>query len=469
MEHVPAEERTTRPSDILWTWMAANIGVFTLAVGARLAQLGLSVWQIALVALIGAAGSFAFVALISLAGPRSGVPTMVASRATFGVRGNLGPIAVVWLGLVGFEVAMSTTATFTVVEVAQNLGLPVLGAPVTVPLVVVLIAGAAAISYFGHATIMWVQKWLGWALALFTVVVCVIALTTVDWSAAMAAPAGSFAAVMAGIALVATVGGVSWLAVGADYTRYLPGDTSKLKLIGVTLAGSTAPLVILIAAGSILTLGNVMAFGGSASAVGLAVPDWLLVPYLIAAFLGLFTAADMAMYSAGLSLQAAGVRLPRPKASVINAAVIAVVAAIIVAIRTATEDQTGADAFSALVGFLLVPLVAWVGVFGLDLILRRELFSGDLNITDDDSDYWFHRGFHWPAVSAWLFGIVLGILCARVQVGDQVWFAGPLSNTWIGWNSLGWWVAGLGAAAAYWVLEPLVGKRSIPGRVHLDD
>lgn len=468
LEPVPVNQRSATVTDVMWLWMAANIGVFTFGVGAQLAQLGLAVWQVVIVAIGGAVGSFAFVALIGLAGPAAGTPTLLASRATFGVRGNLGPIAVAWLVLVGFEVAMSTTAAFTVAEVAQSLGLPAVGLPFTVPLVIVLVAGAAVIAYFGHATILWIQKWLGWALAAFTVIVCVIALTTVDWSAAMAAPAGSFAAMMAGIAIVATIGGVNWLAVGADYTRYLPEDTPKLKLAGFTVLGASAPLVILTTSGSILTLGNVMAFGGSASAVGLALPDWLLVPYLVVAFLGMFTAADLAMYSSGLTLQTAGVPLSRPKVSLINAGVVAVVSAIIVAIRT-TGDPLGADVFSALVGVLLIPLVAWVGVFGLDLLLHRNLLSKDLNLTGEDSEYWFHRGFHWPAVSAWLFGIVAGLLCARVQVGDQEWFVGPLANTWIGWNSLGWWVAGIGAAAAYWVLEPLVDHRSIPGRVQLDD
>lgn len=468
IEPVPDEERTATPLSMAWAWLAANVGVFTITVGAGLAAMGLNVWQVLLAVVAGAAGSFAFVSLISLAGPASGAPTLVASRATFGVRGNLAPALVSWAVLVGVEVTLSTTATFALGEVLQGFGVPV---PLwlTIAIVLVLIAAAAAVSFFGHTVIMWIQKWLGWVLAGATLVICLIALSTVDWSAAASAPPGSLPAFLAGIGLVAAGTGVGWLSVGADYSRYLPSDTPRVKLTGFILAGSGVPLLVVILSGSILTLGNVMAFGGSASAVGLALPEWLLVPYLAVAFLGLFTAAGMAMYSSGLSLQAVGLPLSRPRTSLINSGVVAVVAAVIVAIRATGGDQLGSDLFGAILAVLVLPMVAWVGVFGLDLLLHRNLFNGDLTDTSADSEFWFHQGFHWPAIGAWLFGIVVGLVFTRFKVGNQTWAAGPFADTWLGYNSLGWLVAGLAATAAYWVLEPLVDHRSIPGRVQLDD
>lgn len=469
VEPVPDDERTVTPLSMAWVWLAANVGVFAITVGVNLAGMHLNVWQVLLAVIIGAAGSYAFVALISWAGPASGAPTLVASRATFGVRGNLAPAVVSWAVLAGVEVSLATTATFALREVLQGMGMPV---PewLTIAIVLVLIAAAAAVSFFGHAVIMWIQKWLGWALAGATLIVCVIALSTVDWSAAASAPPGSFPAFLAGIGVVASLTGVGWLSVGADYTRYLPTDTSRLKLTSATLVGSGVPLLIVILSGSILTLGNVMAFGGSASAVGLALPEWLVAPYLVVAFLGQFTAAGMVMYSSGLSLQATGVPLSRPWTSLINSGVIAVVAVVIVAISAGGGSQLVPDLFGAILAILVLPLVSWVGVFGLDLLLRRHLFhDGDLTDTSADSAFWFHRGFHWPAVGAWVFGIVVGLVFTQVKVGDQVWVAGPFAGTWLGTSSLAWLVSGLAATAAYWVLEPLIDHRSIPGRVQLDD
>jgi purine-cytosine permease-like protein len=263
---------------------------------------------------------------------------------------------------------------------------------------------------------------------------------------------------MAGIGVIAAGTGVSWMSAGADYTRYLPAHTSERKLFGVTLLGSGAPLVLLISTGALLALVNRQ-----------TVPEWLLVPYLIVAVLGLLTAADLAMYSSGLSLQATGVPLSRPKALLVSAAVVALGTVTIVVVRSVNGDEFSSQAFSALIALLALPLVAWVGVFGLDLLLRRNLFAEDLTDTSPDSPYWFHNGFHWPAIGAWVAGIVFGLLCTAVKVGETTWFAGPLAESWVGRNSLGWLVAGIGASAVYWVVEPLTRGEHSPGRAHPEE
>jgi len=462
LEPVPADARHGTTRSILWTWLAANIGVLGVTLGSGLVTgLGLNFWQTIIVAAVGSAGSFAFVALVSLAGPLSGAPTMVASRATFGVRGNLAPAAISWAVLTGLEVVMCTMATFALANIVEILGFPV--EPwLTIPVALLLVAGAAAVSYFGHTLIMLVQKWLGWTLGGLTAVLCVVALANVDWPIAMAAPGGDFVSVLAGIGVIAAGTGVSWMSAGADYTRYLPADTSERKLFGVTLLGSGAPLVLLISTGAVLALGN-------SEAVGLALPEWLLVPYLIVAVLGLLTAADLAMYSSGLSLQATGVPLSRPKTLLISAAVVALGTVTIVVVRSVSGDDFSSQAFSALIALFALPLVAWVGVFGLDLLLRRNLFAEDLTDTSPESPYWFHHGFHWPAIGAWLAGTVFGLLCTAVKVGETTWFAGPLAETWLGRNSLGWLVAGIGASAVYWVVEPLTRGEHSPGRAHPEE
>jgi nucleobase:cation symporter-1, NCS1 family len=462
LEPVPSNARHGTTRSILWTWLAANIGVLGVTLGSGLVTgLGLNFWQTLLVAAVGSVGSFAFVALVSLAGPFSGAPTMVASRATFGIRGNAAPAAISWIVLAGLEIVMCTMATFALANIVEIVGFPV-GPWLTIPVALFLVAGAAAISYFGHSLIMLVQQWLGWVLGGLTAVLCVLALVTVDWPIALAAPGGDFVSILAGIGVIAAGTGVSWMSAGADYTRYLPEVTSEKRLFGVTLLGSGAPLVLLIATGSLLALGN-------SETVGLALPDWLLIPYLVVAVLGLLTAADLAMYSSGLSLQATGVPLSRPKTLLISAAVVAVGTVTIVTVRSVSGDDVSSQAFSALIALFALPLVAWVGVFGLDLLLRRNLFDDDLTDTSPDSAYWFHNGFHWPAIGAWLAGSVFGLLCTSVRVGDATWFAGPLAETWLGRNSLGWLVAGIGASAVYWVVEPLTRGEHSPGRAHPDE
>lgn len=458
LEAVPEHERTIIPVDLAWSWGAANVGIFAAtAISVGLVALGLNIWQAVLAAVLGAAGSYVFVAVAGLAGSSTGTPTMVASRGTFGVRGNLLPTAFSWLVLAGFEVVMCTTATAAVSEVVQNFGLPS-GLWLTIPVSLLLVAGSAAIAYFGHSTIMVLQKWLGWVLGGLALLLCIVALINLDWAAAFSAPAGSVASVMAGIGLVAATSGVQWFSTGADYSRYLPSSEPKRHIFGATLIGAGAPLVIFVSLGALIALGNTRAFGGSAAGMGLALPDWLQIPYLIVVIVGMLSAADLAMYSSGLSLQALGVPFSRPKVSLINSGVVGVVAVVIMVSGYVIGAQ-GPLAFEAIVTLFQLPLVAWVGIFGLDLVLRPEVFTGDLNDVTSNSAAWFHKGFHWPAVGSWLFGIVVGLLWTTVSVDSVVWFSGPLANTWIGQNSLGWLAGGIAATAAYWVLGPLIDER----------
>lgn len=459
---MPADERHLRPASILWTWLAANIGVLGVSLGSGLVSgLGLNLWQTAIVTVVGALGAFAFVALVSIAGPLSGAPTLVASRATFGVRGNRAPAVVSWLVLTGLEVMMATTSTFAIANIAEILGLPS-GPLLDLPVALVLVAGVTVAAYFGHSVIMWMQKWLGWALGGLTAVLCVVAATTVDWPVVLAAPAGDFAAVLAGIGVVAAGTGVSWMSTGADYTRYLNRKEPKKTLFGVTLIGAVVPVLVLVLTGTSLALGN-------DQAAGIALPDWLLIPYLIVAVLGMLTSANLALYSSGLSLQAVGVPGSRPRIVVANAGLVAVVTMAVVGAKATSGDDTVVAGLTTVIGVLAVPLVAWVGVFGLDLLLRRDVFTPDLTASGPESDYWFRRGFHVPAFAAWIVGSVAGLLCVTVAVGSTVWFAGPLADTWLGRNSLGWLVAGIAASAVYWVLEPLTRSPGAPGRAHHSD
>jgi purine-cytosine permease-like protein len=437
---------------MLWTWAAANIGVLGIALGAGLVtSLGLNLWQALVAAAVGSVGSFAFVALISIRGRATGTPVMVASRATFGVLGNLPVTLVSWIVLVGWEAAMCTTATLALVAVLSLLGVAT-SAWVTAAAAVVIVAGAAAIAWFGHATIWWVQKWLAWVVGALTVVVCGFAISTVNWVAVLGSPGTDVPDLLAGIGVVAAGTGVGWLSAGGDYARYLPGSTRPRTLLAATLGGAGVPLTLVIGTGSLLAFGNPATTDGSdpVGSVGLALPDWLLVPYLLTAMLGLLAAADLAMYSSGLNLQALGVPLRRPLAVLVTAVPVAAV--------TVYVAVTSTDAYAlltAVVAAFALPLAAWAGVVVVDVVQHRHPDPEALLDVRRGGAYWYTAGLHWPAVGAWLGAIAVAVPWTRVQFGDRLVFAGFLSDTWVGRSSLGWLVAGLAAMAIYWVLEPV--------------
>src|SRR3954449_7209359 len=96
------EDRRGRPRQLFWPWFGANISVLGLSYGAFALGFGISFWQAAITGLVGIIVSFLLCGFVALAGKRGSAPTMVLSRAAFGVRGNRLPSAPPGLRTVGW-------------------------------------------------------------------------------------------------------------------------------------------------------------------------------------------------------------------------------------------------------------------------------------------------------------------------------------------------------------------------------
>lgn len=453
IEPVPDTERHGRPAGLFWMWLGANLGVLGITLGAALVTFsGLNIAQAAVVSVVGAAGSFLPVGLVSIAGARGGAPGLTLSRAVFGVRGNWGPTVISWLGFVGWETIMCITATYALLAVLDRLGIPATTAT-SVACVLATVTVSAGVGLFGHATVMWMQKWLSWVFGALTVVVVGFLAATVDWSAAFRLPAGPFTSVVSGIGFVAAGTGIGWLAAGADYARYLPRQIGSGRIVGATVLGATAPLAILLPMGALMAAGDpgLAAADDPVAAIGAALPDWMLLPYLLTAAAGLVAAADVSLYSSGLNLLTGGIRVRRATAVVVDSVLITIGA---VYITVVSRDFHGP--FTTFLTLLAVPLAAWAAVFLVDLAARRDYDAQALVDTRAGGRYWYRRGVHLPAAGAWLAAITVGLLCTRAQAGDEVWFAGPLAHTWIGHHGLGWLVAAGTAAVLYAALRALI-------------
>ena len=103
IEVIAESERTARPRDLFWPWFAANISVFGISYAAFTLQFGISFWQGVLVAVVGIVASFLLCGIIAIAGKRGSAPTMVLSRAAFGVTGQKVPGVISWLTSIGWE------------------------------------------------------------------------------------------------------------------------------------------------------------------------------------------------------------------------------------------------------------------------------------------------------------------------------------------------------------------------------
>ncbi|MEU0040612.1 cytosine permease, partial [Streptomyces sp. NPDC006333] len=118
IEPVPISERHARTRDLFPTWVAANMTVLLLTMGATLAvSYGLDLSQTLVVATVAPTVSYGLVGLIGIAGRRGGAPGMALSRAVFGQRGNLLPGSLIWVSRWGWETINAVTGAYALLTV----------------------------------------------------------------------------------------------------------------------------------------------------------------------------------------------------------------------------------------------------------------------------------------------------------------------------------------------------------------
>ncbi|GAA1582050.1 cytosine permease [Streptomyces globosus] len=444
LEPVPDAERTGRVRELVPTWVAANISVLLLTMGAGLViSNGLNIWQVLVVAVAGPVVSYGLVGLISLAGKRGGSPGMALSRAVFGQRGNLFPGALIWIARWGWETINAVSGAFALLTVVDLL----FGVEKNTFLIVVallLFVGCTfLVSGLGISALRACSTWSTYLFGAFSVLVLGYLVAETDWAAVFDRPAGSTAMTVAGIGTIAA-GGISWVPSGPDFTRYLPRTASARGVVGATVGGAAVVVIPMVLMGAVMAVGtpDLASAQDPVSFIGELLPAWIAVPYLLIALVGMLLINSMSMYSAGFTAQTLGINVPRAAAVSVNAAISLVFGFLLMVVATSFFGS-----FISFLTLLAVAFSAWIGVFGADM-LRRTSYDGQaLMDTTRTSAYWYRGGYAWQAMAAWGAALAAGLLFTRVD-----WFAGPLADTWIGANGLGWAVGIVTSAVLYAVL-----------------
>jgi nucleobase:cation symporter-1, NCS1 family len=373
LETIAESDRKGRPAGLFWPWFAANVSVFGIAYGAYLLGFGISFWQATIVGVLGVVFSFFLVGVVSLAGKRGSAPTMVLSRTQFGVHGARAVSVLSWILTVGWETVLCVSAVYAVDAAAGALGGEgAVGNPV-VRIVTLLVVAAiiVALGVFGFTWIMRAQLVITIVTGVATIVFLIAVVPHIDLGAVGAIPPGPAAAVIGGLVFMMTGFGLGWVNAGADYSRYLPRSASGRGVVAWTTIGAALPVVVLflfglLLAGSSKKLSDAIGAYSLGPLVGLT-PAWFIVPFAIIVVLGLIAGAVMDIYSSGLALLAAGLRIPRPAAAGIDGVIMTLLSIYVIFF--------GGDFLTQFQGFLIllgVPIAAWAGIFIADVILRRR-------------------------------------------------------------------------------------------------
>ncbi|MFL0388942.1 purine-cytosine permease family protein [Curtobacterium sp. 179-B 9B NHS] len=442
---IAESDRKGRPRGLFWPWFAANVSVLGLSYGSFVLGFGISVAQATIVSVVGVAFSFLLCGIVAIAGKRGSAPTMVLSRAAFGVRGNRLPSFLSWVLTVGWETALASLAVLATSTVFRELGWDdgVVTKLVALVVVAALVVGAGIA---GFDVIMRLQTVITVVTAVLTVVYVVLAVPSIDLGTLAALPAGSAQNVIGALVLVMTGFGLGWVNAAADYSRYLPRTSSTGGVVWwTTFGGALAPAVLVVVgvllAGSSEDL-NAAIGADPIGALTTILPVWFLVPFALVAILGLVGGAVLDIYSSGLALLSAGVRIPRPVAAGVDG--VFMVAGAVYVVFFAKDFISPFQAFLVTLG---VPIAAWAGVFVADVVLRRRAYA-DGELDDVRGRYGDVR---WAAIGLVLLGTVLGWGLVTNTYGVPAWLnwqgylLGPLG---LGGREGAWAYANLGVLVA---------------------
>jgi NCS1 family nucleobase:cation symporter-1 len=422
---ISESERSGKASSLFWPWCGANVSLLALSYGSFFLGFGISFWQATAAAIIGTVLSFLLVGFSSLAGKRSNAPTMVLSRAAFGINGNLIPGLLSYLVFVGWETVLVSLATLATGTIFVRLGhinhdlAMVIGFLIAVGLT---IYGGV----LGHSVIMRIQKYLTLITIFATVLYIALTLGKVDWEAVSKIPAGNAQGFIGALIFGITGIGLGWVNSAADYSRYLPRKTSSAAVVGWTVLGASIVPIVLVIYGALLAGSDPKLGEGIAmdpiGALTTLLPTWYLGIFALIAILGLVGGAILDLYSSGLTLIAIGLPIKRHIAASIDGAIM--LAGTIYIVWFADNF------FFPFQGFLItlgVPIATWSAIFVTDVLLRKRAY--------DEIDLYNLAGRY----GIWNFKSL-----ALMAIGSIIGW-GFVTNTfasWLSWQGYFLWIIG---------------------------
>ena len=439
IEIIAESERTAAPRDLFWPWFAANVSVFGISYAAFVLGFGISFWQAIVVTVIGVVISFALCGVIAIAGKRGSAPTMILSRAAFGVQGQKVPGVISWLVSIGWETFLAIMAVLATATIFERLGWG--GGTATKVIAAVVVAAMIVLaSVAGYHIIMRMQSVLTWITGAITLLYVAMTISHVDWSALTAIPSGSIGATIGALVMVMTGFGLGWINIAADWSRYQHRSASGGAIVAWnTLGGALAPALLVCYGLALAGSDEKVKEGIAADPIGTLatlLPTWVLVPFLIAAILSLVSGAVLGIYSSGLTLLSLGVKIPRPMAALVDGVILTLGTFYVVFVA-----KNFLNPFQSFLITLGVPLASWAGIMIADIALRKRDYDDDA-LFDARGRY---GAWDWTSIGTMVVTSILGWgLVVNNFAADATW------NNWQGFLleplGLGTW----NATDGYW-------------------
>lgn len=422
IEPIPAADRHGSPSELFRLWIGANVNYLVLITGALAIVQGLSLWGSITAILVGNALGCAVVGLASIMGPKTGTAGIITSRTSFGQLGAVVPIVISTLAAIGWFSINSVIATESLAKLMNMVGLPDSSWVAAVAMLLVLTA-EILIAIYGHATIIAAEKFVSLALIILFLGFFAVILPRIDLHAAAAAgQKAGFATWLLVTGLIFSYP-LSWTNFASDYSRYLPEATSWRRIAWAAGGGQFVALVFC----ELLGVAFALALGGAltdpVADLPKILPDWYLVPFLLAAVLGSVATNVPNGYTAGLGLLA--LRLPIGR--VASLSLIAVMTLIFRAFTLYYGHNL--DLYQRWLGYVLIWTGPWISIVVVDHFSRGGRYSGQDLMKWGGGRYWYRGGVRWQGMVAFAAGLAASVLFSNSDLYASPLMTGPFGGT----------------------------------------
>jgi NCS1 nucleoside transporter family len=387
-EFIPLNERHGRPIQLFWTWTSPNMEFATIFVGMlAVVVFGLGFWEAALALILGSAIGGITQGILSLRGPKYGVPQMVLSRLGFGYWGNVLPA--------GLNSVTAGIGWFAVNSVSGAFALNALTHMPKVLCLLIIVLLQVAVAFFGYNLVHAFERYAFPVLTVIFLIASGVILSKAHPGAVHKTFPGAFL-----LTFGASFGyAVGWNPYASDYTRYFKPEASRAAVAlwsGLGLFLSCALLEVVGAAAGTLP-SAVKAFdtnptGGFTGLLATPLADLTL----LAIALGAVSANVLNIYSGALSFTAIGIKLPLSLRRAIVALGFGTIG-FFLAWSGLHDAGTKYENFLLIIAYWIAP---WLAVYFCDLLLRRN---------PDETLLFNTRHQNWAGPVAMLIGMGLSI------------------------------------------------------------
>jgi NCS1 family nucleobase:cation symporter-1 len=357
MDPIPESARYGSVSRVFTVWFTPNLvpAAFFLGTLAAASFIGLGFWTSFAAIIVGNLVGSVLVGLLATMGPKTGMAQMPLARLAYG-KSIVVPGLLNWLSCIGWD---GINSVFGAAAISILTGLPFV-----VSLIIIVVA-QGALGILGYEAIHTFEKYMAIVLgAMFVVLTIAIAGQATTGIARGDSVSGLdqlgsfilYSTIIASFVL-------AWALYASDYTRYLPENTSSSRVfwwtvLGLTLAAGWIEVLGLLVADKATAAGAVDTINTILSGTPLAALAMLAI--------GIGTVAVNAMndYTGSLSLQAAGIRVPR-----VYSAIVVAILGFGVTLWLNSSDLVGK--IENILLFLSYWIAPWAAVVLADWRLRR--------------------------------------------------------------------------------------------------